>query len=307
MARKDNHRLPLRIDLCLTKNNIMPNFTTTDGTTLFYKDWGTGRPLVFVHAAGMNSTFWDYTIPFLLDRGFRCIAYDKRGHGRSDVPGEGYDFDTLAGDLHRLLDKLDLRDVTLIGHSMGGAEIIRYHTLYEAEGRVSQVVFIGTPDCVRQLPDHPEGATEEQIEQRLREIADDYPRWLDLNIDAFFLQEAFGTSDSIKLWAKLMMQQNPVHIFILANKSVLSADLRAEVRKIRLPALVIHGDRDASIPFFCGASITASIPGAIFKVYPGAPHGLVLSSKEQVNKDLAEFALRADRVNPNLQPKEKRL
>ena len=270
----------------------MPNLTTTDGTTLFYKDWGTGRPLVFVHAAGMDSTFWDYTIPFLLGQGSRCIAYDKRGHGRSDIPGQGYDFDTLAGDLHCLLEKLDLRDVTLIGHSMGGSEIIRYHTLYGTSGRISGMAFIGTPDCVRQLPDHPEGASEEQIDLRLREIADDYPRWLDENIDAFFLQEVFGTSDGIKLWAKLMMQQTPVHVFISVNRTVLYTDLREEVRKIRMPVLVIHGDKDASIPFFCGASIAASIPGSVFKVYPGAPHGLVLSSKEQVNRDLAEFVKR---------------
>jgi non-heme chloroperoxidase len=271
------------------KNNVMPQFTTTDGTTLFYKDFGTGRPLVFVHAAGMDSTFWDYTIPFLLAQGLRCIAYDKRGHGRSDVPGDGYDFDTLAGDLHGLLEKLDLYDVTLIGHSMGGAEIIRYHTLYGSAGRLSRVVFIGTPDCVRQLPDHPAGATEDQIAQRLEEIANDYPRWLDENIDAFFLQETFGTSDALKDWAQGMMQRTPVHVFVTVNRTVLAADLRAEVRKIRLPALVIHGDKDASIPFSCGESIAAAIPGSIFKAYAGAPHGLNLALKDRVNRDLAEF------------------
>jgi non-heme chloroperoxidase len=201
----------------------------------------------------------------------------------------GNDYDTLASDLHCLLEKLDLHGVTLIGHSMGGAEIIRYNTLYGNFGRVSRQVLSGTPDCIRKLPDHPEGVDDDLINQRLEEIAGDYPSWLDKNIDEFFLPETYPISEGMKNWTKVMMLQITVDIFINMSRTVLNADLREEVRNIRIPTLVMHGDRDASIPFFCGQSIADAIPGAVFIAYPGAPHGLNLSLKDKVNRDLAAF------------------
>ncbi len=276
-------------DLWIIKSYGMPYFTSKDDTSLYYTDWGKGQPLVFVHALAMNLTFWDYTIPFLNAQGYRCVAYDQRGHGKSDEPGKGYDLDTLAEDLHSLLRHLNLKDVILIGHSIGGMEIIRYHTLFGKEGLVSKLVLIGTPDCLMQQPDHPMGWTPELLETGLARIANDYPKWWEENIDAFYLPEVFNVSEGIKSWTRMIMFQTRLGIILDLNRKAFHTDARKEVRQIKLPTLVMHGDKDASIPFWCGESIAGAIPSSIFKAYPGAAHGMIISIKEQINKDLLAF------------------
>lgn len=279
----------MSLDLWITKSFDMPYFKTKDDTQLHYSDWGTGQPLLFVHALAMDLSFWDYTIPFFTAQGYRCIAYDQRGHGKSDEPGKGYDLDTLASDMHSLIKHLDLADVTLIGHSIGGMEIIRYHTLFAQEGLVSKLVFIGSPDCLMQQTDHPMGLTPELLEMGLAKIADDYPNWWEENIDAFYLPEVYQVSEGIKSWTRMIMFQTRLGIILDLNRKVFHTDARKEVAQIKLPTMVMHGDKDASIPFWCGESIAAAIPGSVFKAYPGAPHGMIISIKSQINRDLLEF------------------
>lgn len=290
MAAKDNQYQAARADLRFIKTNTMPLLTTTDGTTLFYKDWGTGKPVVFVHGCAMTSAFWEYMMLHLNSEGLRCIAYDQRGHGRSDDPGSGYDFDTLADDLDSLLEHLDLRGVTLVGHSMGGGEILRYQTRYGHYGRVSKLVLIGTPDCLRLTADNPEGIPDSMFEEMLATtIAKDFPKWLDENVDAFYLPATFGVSDGMIRWTIDMMRTTPMRTVVDCQRQTFTVDLRNDVRKINIPTMVIHGDLDASIPFRCGKAIADSIPGSVFKAYPGAPHGIIITHAAQVNNDLAAF------------------
>ena len=268
----------------------MSLLTTTDGTALFYKDWGTGKPVVFVHGAAMTSAFWEYIMLHLNSRGLRCIAYDQRGHGRSDDPGSGYDFDTLADDLHSFLEQLELQDVILVGHSMGGAEIIRYQARYGHSGRVSKMVLIGTPDCLRHAADNPEGIENDLFEEILATtIAKDFPKWLDDNVDAFYLPATFGISDGTIRWTIDMMRTTPMRTVVDCQRQTFRVDLRNDLRKITIPTLVIHGDQDASIPFRCGKAIADAIPSSVFKAYPGAPHGIIITHADQVNKDLLSF------------------
>lgn len=290
MAVKDNQYHSAPPDLRLTKTNTMSLLKTNDGTTLFYKDWGTGKPVVFVHACAMTSAFWEYIMLHLNSQGLRCIAYDQRGHGRSDDPGTGYDFDTLTDDLHSLLEQLDLRDVTLVGHSMGGGEVIHYQARYGHTGRVAKLALIGTPDCLRLTADNPEGIDSNLFEQILATtIAKDFPKWLDDNVDAFYLPATFGVSDGVIRWTVDMMRTTPMRTVVDCQRETFSVDLRNDVRQIKIPTLVIHGDMDASIPFRCGKAIAEAIPGSLFSHYPGAPHGLMITHADEVNKDLVSF------------------
>jgi non-heme chloroperoxidase len=290
MSFKGNPCRAGRADLCFIKINTMPFIKTNDGTTLFYKDWGTGKPVVFIHGAGMNSTFWEYNMVALNSKGLRCIAYDRRSHGLSDDPGTGYDFDTLTDDLHSLLAQLDLRDVTLVAHSMGGGEIIRYQARYAKAGRVSKVVLIGVPDYLRKAADNPEGIDSELFEQNLATtLGKDFPQWLNDNVDPFYLPETFGISEGMKSWTIEMMRQMPLRAVLCCQRLTFETDLREEARQIRIPTLVIHGDKDVSIPFRCGQSFSKLIPGCLFKAYQGAPHGVTITHAEQVNHDLHSF------------------
>jgi non-heme chloroperoxidase len=290
MAVKDNQYHFAPGDLCFIKTNTMSLLTTTDGTTLFYKDWGTGKPVVFVHGAAMTSAFGEYIMLHLNSQGLRCIAYDQRGHGRSDDPGSGYNFDTLANDLHSLLETLGLQDVTLIGHSMGGGVIIRYQARYGHSGRVSKLCLIGTPDCLRKAADNPEGIEDSLFEEMLAAtIAKDFPKWLDDNVNPFYLPATFDVSDGIIRWTIDMMRTTPMRTVVDCQRETFRADLRNDVRQISIPTLVIHGDLDASIPFRCGKAIADTIPGSVFKAYPGAPHGIMITHADQVNNDLLSF------------------
>jgi non-heme chloroperoxidase len=162
---------------------------TADGTSLFYRDWGTGKPIVFVASWVMPSESWSYQMAALSEQGFRCVAYDRRGHGRSSDPGRGYDFDTLADDLAAVLEALDLHDVTLVGFSMGGAEIIRYVTRH-GTARIGRLVSIApTTPLVMRRPDNPNGFDEAVLEDLHRAFEQDFPQWVEENARPFVLTD----------------------------------------------------------------------------------------------------------------------
>lgn len=267
----------------------MSFLTTNDGTTLFYNDWGQGKPVVFVHAWGMNSTFWQYTMIYFRAQGLRCIACDSRGHGRSDDPGYGYDFDTLADDLHCLLEKLDLQDVTLVGHSMGGGVVLRCFSRHGSSGRISRLALLGAADYLPKAGDNPEGIDMSQLNNFLATISTNYLGWLYENIDPFYLPGTFGVSAGTIRWTIDMMLQTSMLAVVDCQQQVITTDFRPEACGITIPTLIIHGDKDASIPFRCGQTFHKLITGSIFKPYRGAPHGLIISHADQVNKDLYDF------------------
>jgi non-heme chloroperoxidase len=262
---------------------------TADGTKLSFTDWGEGRPVVFVHAWALPSPMWDYQRGPLSERGLRCIAYDRRGHGRSSVPNAGYDCDTLADDLSALLTQLDLQGVTLVSHSFGCGEVVRYLTRH-GSSRIAKVALVApaaTP-FVMQTADNPNGIPPEQLEFfRSKILLQDFPKWLEDGKKAFFVAE---TSPSLQNWVMQLMLTTPLWVAVECNRRMTSTDFRQELPHISVPTLIIQGDKDASAPIALTGKPTAElIPNAQFRIYEGAPHGLFLTHKDRLNADLLGF------------------
>ena len=265
-----------------------PQVVARDGTHLFHRDWGEGRPVVFVHGWALNSEAWAYQAAELSDQGLRCIAYDRRGHGRSDDPGRGYDLDTLADDLAAVIETLDLHDVVLVSHSFGAKEVVRYLTRH-GSGRIARVVFVAAaaPFLVK-TDDNPYGAPIEYHQSIWSQWRTDFNKWIDDNAAPYVTPE---TSPGMLDWTKGQMRQASLRAVIDVGETNARADLREEAAKIRLPALIVHGTHDASAPIdFTGRRMAALIPGAVFHVYNGAPHGIYMTHIAQLNADLLAFA-----------------
>ncbi len=263
---------------------------TRDGVELFYRDMGTGRPVVFLTGWMLSSEMWDYQLVPLSEQGLRCIAYDRRGHGRSSDPGRGYDYDTLADDLASVLEALDLRDVTLVGHSMASGELVRYLSRH-GDRRIARLVFLApaaTPFLLK-TADNPDGVDGAFFEQfRSAVLLRDTPGWLAANADPFFVAE---TSAAMKSWLMGLMLRCSLKASIDCHRAMTSTDFRSELTRIRVPSLVIHGDKDVSAPIHLTGQRTAQlIPGCRFKVYEGAPHGLMITHRDRLNADLLAFA-----------------
>jgi non-heme chloroperoxidase len=262
----------------------MPRVRTSDGIELFYRDWGAGRPVVFVHSMLMSSDMWQHQMLHLAEHGYRTLAYDRRGHGRSDDPGAGYEFDTLADDLATVLDTLDLTDVALIGHSMGGGEIVRYLSRH-ADQRITRIALVGS--TVPKLDVDP--VTREALLSQLR---DGYGQWVAANAAASFGDEPSGCEISqpdrertIQDWMGVSL-----HAAVACMGVSTSADFRPELTDIRVPTLVVHGDHDVFAPLeTCGRRSAELIPDSELVVYRNASHMLHLSHREQLNADLLAF------------------
>ena len=267
-----------------------PFVVTGDGQHLFHRDWGTGRPIVFVSAWALPSAMWDYQMTALVEDGFRCIAYDRRGHGRSSQPGGGYDYDTLADDLAAVLDALDLRGVTLVGMSMAGGEITRYLTRHGA-ARVARVIYVATaatPYRTR-TSDNPEGIPPEMLDAFVHgQLLRDYPQWIEDNRAPFFAPD---TPRPIQEWVRGLMLGHSLKALVDCTRSMVTTDFRAELPRIDVPALLVHGTRDASAPIeVTGRPTAALIPGARLEIYEGAPHGLFVTHRERLTADVRAFA-----------------
>ena len=263
-----------------------------DGTTLFVKDWQgdarDDRPVVFLASLGVPSDMWDYQMLFLNLKGHRCVAYDRRGHGRSSVPAGGYDYDTLADDLHAVLEALDLRDAVLVGHSMASGEMVRYLTRH-GSGRVRKLVFVApyaTPSSLK-TADNADGVTREELDYFLNQvILGDYQRWIEENKAPFFVEDTPATSRD---WIIQMMLKTSLKATYECTRAMGAEDFKAEMARISVPALVIHGDKDASAPLERGRRTAAALANAELRIYQGAPHGLFLTHRERLNADLLGF------------------
>lgn len=258
-----------------------------DGTMLFHRDWGEGPALVFAASWALSGEMWAYQVAHLADAGFRCIAFDRRGHGRSDVPGRGYDMDTLADDIAAVIDGLGLRDVILVGHSMGGAEVVRYLGRHGTAKVRKVALMAAVAPYVVQAPDNPYGAPMAYHQATLRQYATDFPKWAMENQAAFFTSE---TSPAMKAWLTDQLLATPVPVAVASFKALIGKDLRPDLARIDRPTLVMHGDKDTSAPLeSTGQRLAAGIRGAELKVYAGAPHGLFVTHMEAVNRDLEAF------------------
>ncbi len=269
----------------------MPFIETGDGTNLSYTDWGSGPTVVFTHAWALNSDQWTYQMPAFLDAGLRCVAYDRRGHGHSDRPGHGYELDTLADDLAQIFQQLDLRDVTLVGHSLGTREIVRYLTRY-GQSRVARLVLVAptTPFLLR-TDDNPDGWDPALVAANRAALRANLPKWC---ADSNAVGPYFGTTtddvQGLVDWTTRQIVDNPLHILLQTASQNIVVDMRAELPTLSLPCLILHGDADASAPIeLTGRRTAGLIPGARLIEYPGAGHGLYASEHERLNADVLAF------------------
>ncbi|WP_367130356.1 alpha/beta fold hydrolase [Saccharothrix sp. HUAS TT1] len=267
--------------------------TTDDGTRIFYKDWGAGRPVVLSHGWPLNADSWDAQALFLASRGYRVVAHDRRGHGRSDQTWHGNGMDTYADDLAAVLDALDLREATLVGFSTGGGEVARYVGRHGTD-RVAQVVLVSAvPPFMLRTDDNPGGVPVEVFDGiRASSLADRSQLYRDLADGPFFGNNRPGAdvSQGIRdaFWLQGMQSGHRNAYECVAAFS--ATDFRADLDAVDVPALVIHGDDDQVVPFEVGGRASAErIKGALLTVYPGAPHGITDTHKDQLGDDLLAF------------------
>jgi non-heme chloroperoxidase len=270
-----------------TRTVIEPFIEAQDGTRLYWTQWGVGRPILFLNSAGVSTQMWDYQMVEFADQGYRCIAFDRRGHGRSDRPLGGYEYDTFADDVASVISALDLQDLTLVGHSMAGGEIVRHLTRH-GSARVARIVLLApTTPYLMKTADNPNGVPQSTFEALRASWRRDFPKWVADNTAPFFVPE---TSPAMMQTFAALLMQCPVQVAIACNKALTTTDFRADLAKISVPALVVHGDRDASAPLALTGKPTAElIPGCRFKVYQGAPHGLMYTHMERLNTDILQF------------------
>jgi non-heme chloroperoxidase len=272
----------------------MCGFTSRDDTEIYYKDWGTGQAVVFSHGWPLSSDAFEDQMFFLAQRGFRCIAHDRRGHGRSGQPWGGNDMDHYADDLAELLAQLDLTDVALVGHCAGGGEIARYIGRYGTK-RVAKVVLVGAvPPMVLKSAKNPAGTPIDVFnELRARVRADRSQLWRDLSMP-FYGYNRPGTkiSEGVResFWLQGMMAGMPASYFGI--KAFSETDMTEDLKKIDVPTLIIHGDDDQIVPVGGSAMLsTKLIKNATLELIPAAPHGLCTTHKQQINDCLHSFII----------------
>jgi non-heme chloroperoxidase len=267
---------------------------TADGAEIFYKSWGTGPTIVFSHGWPLNSDSWESQMLFLAEQGFRCIAHDRRGHGRSTQTWHGNEMDTYADDLATLIEALDLREITLIGFSTGGGEVTRYIGRH-GTSRVARLALVSAvPPQMLQTPKNPGGLPLAVFDGiRKASITDRSQLYRDLASGPFFgfnrpgAKASQGMIDSF--WHQGMQAGHKNTYDCIAAFS--ATDFSADLARVNVPTLFIHGDDDQIVPIDAAArSAVKLVKGAVLKVYPGAPHGLTDTHKDQLNADLLAFA-----------------
>lgn len=270
----------------------MSAFTTSDGARIYYKDWGKGEAVVFSHGWPLNSDAFEDQMFFLASRGYRCIAADRRGHGRSSQPWSGNDLDTYADDLSELLEKLDLEEAVLVGHSTGGGEVVRYLGRHGSR-RIAKVVLISAiPPLMLKTEANPGGLPIEVFDQiRQGILADRSQYFYDFSLPFYgYNRPGAHVSEGVRrnFWLQSMMAGMPGSYFCV--KAFSETDLTEDLKKVGVPTLILHGDDDQIVPIADSALLSAKIvKNAKLIVYPGAPHGMCTTEKDEVNADLLAF------------------
>jgi non-heme chloroperoxidase len=270
----------------------MATITTKDGATIFYKDWGKGQPIVFSHGWPLTADDWDAQMLFFGQLGYRVIAHDRRGHGRSTQTWDGNDMDTYADDLAQLTEKLDLKNAIHVGHSTGGGEVARYLGRHGSK-RVAKAVLVGAvPPLMLKTAANPGGLPMEVFDGIRAGVATNRPQFYkDLTLPFYgYNRPGAKTSEGIRehWWLQGMMGGVKAHYDCI--KAFSETDFSNDLKKIDVPTLILHGDDDQIVPIADSAPLSAKlVKNSTLKIYPGFPHGMCTTNPEQINADLLAF------------------
>lgn len=273
--------------------------TKTSSINIFYQEYGTGKPVIFIHGWPLNHEMWEYQLAELPKHNLRCIAYDRRGFGKSDRPWESYEYDTLADDLNELITQLNLSVVTLVGFSMGGGEIARYIAKY-GTAKIDKCVFISsvTPFMLKTV-NNPIGVEKEIFDDMVEKITTDRPEFL-----ADFGKQFYGITMLNQVVSKPLLEWNQMLCLMSSAKATVDCvrsfsetDFSADLKNITVPVLIIHGDADKTVPIKVSGDKTAAFfPNGKYIIYKDAPHGLFITEKYKLNADLLNFITGEDSV-----------
>ncbi len=270
----------------------MGMFTTNDGTRLYYKDWGTGQPVVFSHGWPLSADAFEDQMNFLANQGYRCIAHDRRGHGRSSQTWNGNDLDTYADDLAELVQALDLKDAIHVGHSTGGGEVARYIGRHGTKRVAKAVLISAIPPLMLKTPANPAGLPIEVFDGLRANVQADRSQFFKDLSAPFYGANRSGNKVSQGLrdsfWLQGMMCGFPAAYYCI--KAFSESDCTEDLKKFDIPTLILHGDDDQIVPIVAAGMLSSKIvKGAEFKIYKGAPHGMCSTLKDEVNADLLAF------------------
>ncbi len=265
---------------------------TTDKSKLYVKDWGEGRPVILLHGWPLSSDSWDDQAMALADAGYRTIAYDRRGFGRSSQPWSGYDYDTLADDLAAVIDQSGAKDAVLVGFSMGGGEVARYMSRHKGK-RVSQAALISSiVPFMLKTEDNPQGTEQSVFDTMAQALKEDRAAFFAAFFRDFFgvTTQAYAVSEQVVEWARSVSMQASLKATLECAKAFSSTDFRADLPAFKVPTLIIHGTEDKTVPIeSSGRAAAKGIKQSQLIEYEGAPHGLFATHKDRVTQDLLKF------------------
>lgn len=263
-----------------------------EGITLYVRDYGRGKPVILIHGWPLSGDMWEHQVEALVMNNYRVITYDRRGFGKSSQPWDGHNYDTLADDLKTIIDELDLTNITLVGFSMGGGEVVRYFSRHGGKNVEKAVLIASVTPFMLQTDDNPDGMPQEEADKMGQQIKEDRFAFLENFGKAFY-----GVGLLSKPVSSAYLQHDLAvascaspHATLQCLKAFSSTDFRGEMHQVNVPTLVIHGDSDKTVPIALSSEKSAKlIPDCRYLVYGGAPHGLYYTEKEKLNQDLIEF------------------
>nr|WP_315220515.1 alpha/beta hydrolase [uncultured Flavobacterium sp.] len=265
---------------------------TEQNVKLYVKDYGQGKPVILIHGWPLSNEMWEYQIDFLVQNNYRVIAYDRRGFGKSSQPWNGYDYDTLTDDLKQIIDQLELENVTLVGFSMGGGEVVRYFSRHGGKGVTKAVLLSSVIPFLLQTEDNPYGHPKEKSEGTAEAIKDDRIAFIDNFGKTFFGVNIINKplSNPLLEYYRALCSAGSPRATLKCAESFSNTDFRDELQTIKVPTLIIHGDDDKIVPIELTSEKAAkAITDNTYIVYEGAPHGLFYTEKEKLNQDLLHF------------------